>query len=993
MVYTNLVCMAANMKSSIKYTTLKEFLDAYAIPHNNPEGLSVTMTEFSKFNKRKFHIPLDKEDDFQRLYMKDVIKPQKSHHLIQRQLTEVAEELGVTLIDIDFRFPADKTDRYYTEEHISQFINMYLDSIRNLCEMDEDVHFQFIIQEKPAPRVEIKNDETVVKDGIHGIINLDFTKEQQLWLQRAVVLEMKKQWENFPIVNKGGFDDVLDDSIPSGKNGWLLPFSKKQDDVCCYDMTHFYDVHYDLDQDKWIINEMLTEGNKDVLMSQYYKLMFPRYKTRPSLFIKDSMLPEIQKFKQQYEKKNATVESPTKPIAFEDVSLTLPMILSIQKKEELDACCSLWLETLHIKDYELREARELALCLPDTYYGPGSYNKWITVGFALHNISSQLLIVWIEMSAKSTTFSYTQIHEICDLWKKMVYKRENKLTIRSLVFWAKQENPEEYKKIEQRSIKSVIDMTVESTALSGNTKKGSGSTDCDLANVLFVAFRGQYVSASIKDNVWFEFKDHHWVKSDSGTSLRKAISNVIKPMYFERGMEVWQMASKHEPDTDEYKKMMIRANKYMDISQRLGSTSDKDKIMKEARELFYDSTFLQKLNQNKYLFCCANGVIDFQEGIFRKGNPEDYISICSPHSYEELDEQRDGDVLTEIRNYLHTLFPVSEIYDYALHHLASLLIGDTTLNQCLHYYTGVGKNGKSALVNFLRIILGEYAAELDASFYTSERQKRGASSPELYALIGKRFAFTNEVQQDEKMNEGPMKQLTSGTDPISCRPLFGQLVEFIPQVNAVICANHYLKVQSRDHGTWRRIRVLKFVSYFTKDPVHDDPDKPYQFPLIDRLEEKFKIWAPIMLSWMVKIAFQTKGYVKICKMVKEESEKYQKKEDYLMEFTNEYLVSVPDGEIPKGILVKEFNDWYRTTYSGKNRSKEIEEYMEKIHGEAVTLKGKGKGWKGIMLKSVAEREGKWREDVGAIDPSEREQTDEERSIRSDECAENNLNDV
>lgn len=988
--------MNMTTKSSEKCTSLKSFLNTRAIPQNNPSNLSVTMTEFSKYSKRKFHIKPEDEDEFQRLYYKDHIKPKIPANLIQRQLIENGEQPGPLLIDLDFRFPASQTDRYYTKAHVDEFINMYLLSIKNLCEMDEDEHFIIIVMEKPAPRVEIKNEDTVVKDGIHIIINLDFTKDQQLWLQRSVVSMMKKQWEHFPL--KNNFEDVLDESIPSGKNGWLLPYSQKQDDVCYYDLTYLYNVHYDLDDDEWKITSSLTEQNKEALMSQYYKLMFPRYKERSSLLVKDSMLPELQQFKQQYERKHATVDSPP-PTLLEDLTLTLPMILSIQSKEDLDACVNVWNESLHVKDYALREARDLAMCLPDNFYGPGTYTKWIEVGFTLHNISKSLLIIWLEFSAQSSIFSYSQVTDIVDTWQKMVNKKDNKLTIRSLVYWVKQENPEAYEKIQLNSLKHAIDMTVESIVPNQNAKKDAGATDCDLAHVVHVAFRGQYVCAGIKDNVWYEFVGHFWSKSDSGTSLRKSISNVLKPLYHERGMEVWQMAFKHEPDTDEYKKGMVRANKYMEISQRLGSTSDKDKIMKEAKELFYDSMFMDKLDQNKYLFGCINGVIDFKEKRFRKGNPEDYISIHTTQEYHDLDEESDKVILDEIKHYIHTLFPIPDTYEYALHHFASLLIGDTTLNQCLHYYTGIGKNGKSALIQFLSKVLGGYANELDASFYTSERPKRGASSPELYALRGKRLAYTSEIAENEKMNEGPMKQLTSGTDTISCRPLFGQLTQFVPQVNAVLAANYYLKIQSRDFGTWRRIRVLKFVSSFTQNPVYDDPDKPYQFPLIDRLEEKFDKWAPVMLAWMARIAFETGGVVQMCKTVKEESEKYQKKEDYLMEFAKEFLVKIPNGEMPKGVLCKEFNEWYRVTYSGKgNRSKEIEEYMDKQYGEQVNFKekSKGRGWKGVMLKKFAELEGLWNEVDGAVDPNNHDETDEEEYEERpmhNQIANSNLNEL
>ncbi len=68
------------------------------------------------------------------------------------------------------------------------------------------------------------------------------------------------------------------------------------------------------------------------------------------------------------------------------------------------------------------------MILPETYYGPGSYDKWMRVGWALRNTSNQLLILWIAFSSKSSEF---QLHEIHDLYNR----------------WHKFECPEDYNKI------------------------------------------------------------------------------------------------------------------------------------------------------------------------------------------------------------------------------------------------------------------------------------------------------------------------------------------------------------------------------------------------------------------------------------------------------------------------------------------------------------------------------------------------------------------
>ena len=55
--------------------------------------------------------------------------------------------------------------------------------------------------------------------------------------------------------------------------------------------------------------------------------------------------------------------------------------------------------------------------------------------------------------------------------------------------------------------------------------------------------------------------------------------------------------------------------------------------MRECCELFYERNFLDKLDKNPYLMCFNNGIIDFKEKEFRKGLPEDYLSICTNTDY------------------------------------------------------------------------------------------------------------------------------------------------------------------------------------------------------------------------------------------------------------------------------------------------------------------------------------------------------------------------
>ena len=87
---------------------------------------------------------------------------------------------------------------------------------------------------------------------------------------------------------------------------------------------------------------------------------------------------------------------------------------------------------------------------------------------------------------------------------------------------------------------------------------------------------------------------------------------------------------------------------------KLARTSDKDHILKEARELFYDREikFLDLLDSNPYLMCFKNGVWDFKEKVFRAGRAEDYISKCTNIDYRKLDTARDAKIISEINDFM-----------------------------------------------------------------------------------------------------------------------------------------------------------------------------------------------------------------------------------------------------------------------------------------------------------------------------------------------------
>ena len=81
-----------------------------------------------------------------------------------------------------------------------------------------------------------------------------------------------------------------------------------------------------------------------------------------------------------------------------------------------------------------------------------SYDTWIKIGMALKNLNENLFDLWDQWSKQSTKYSSA----IKTVWDKFVINHTNPITIGSIHFLAKQDNPEKYKElISQYSYKKI----------------------------------------------------------------------------------------------------------------------------------------------------------------------------------------------------------------------------------------------------------------------------------------------------------------------------------------------------------------------------------------------------------------------------------------------------------------------------------------------------------------------------------------------------------
>jgi P4 family phage/plasmid primase-like protien len=425
-----------------------------------------------------------------------------------------------------------------------------------------------------------------------------------------------------------------------------------------------------------------------------------------------------------------------------------------------------------------------------------------------------------------------------------------------------------------------------------------------------------------------------------------SISTELRALYAKKAEQINEALAAIETEDDPKAKYLdARLQKVLDIYARLGRTNDKKNIMQESKDLFYDKDFNNAIDTNQHLLCCKNGIWDFKEKVFRDGKPEDYISMCTNLEYIVLSEKT-KEIEEEIRDFMAKLFPEESLREYMWDHLSSTLVG-TALNQTFNNYLGGGRNGKSVLVSLMSKTLGEYKGELPLTAVVTQRRVGvGGLSPEILKLKGKRYAVMQEPRQGDVLNEGILKELTSGMDAIQARGLFHDTVTFIPQFKLVVCANILPEIKAQDHGTWRRIRVIPFKSLFTENPVEGDPHKPYQFLLDAAIDEKFDSWKTVFLSMLVDRVLKTGGRVADCDIVLKESNDYKHKQDVITQFIEEKIMDAPGESVKTAAINESFKIWHESNFGTKGpQPKEIHSQLDRLYGQ----KDK-EGWKGIRLR-------------------------------------------
>jgi P4 family phage/plasmid primase-like protien len=666
------------------------------------------------------------------------------------------------------------------------------------------------------------------------------------------------------------------------------------------------------------------------------------------------------------------------------------------------------------------------------------YDSWMRVGWCLHNISPtpDMFDLWMTFSAKSSKFSETNIGKLRKDWDLGMRKEAEgrRLTIRSLRYWAREDNPGAYQGILE---KDTVSFVLHSMAPTHN----------HVARLMRRMFNDTYrASVNTRSTDWFEFNEdmHLWKRINQGMALRNKMSlevaNMItlardrfknSPEYNKMEMMVSNNKSlevlnqtlvelvekrkqlreqnkidegrivdaqiknaedtiKYTTDKQELYRAEVRDKKFSELTElenKLYNCGFKDSVMKECIGLFYEEDFEGKLNANPFRIGCANGVIRLDcikpdpanpgrmkamskaEGdafnFFEHGTPDDYVTFQAGKDmpeYEALHYREydpDDPMQAEIAEFFSQLFPRPDLRAWVLKLLASCLEGKNR-EQCYYTFQGVGGNGKSKLVDFMIMTLGEYQSSLQSTALTRKKPESGAANPDIMSIKNKRFIYMQEPDDREPLNTSRMKQF-SGEDAVEARGLFQDQERFKISGKLFMMCNTLPTINSMDRGTWRRIRLIPFESKFV-NPGDKELGQPNVFPKDMNLNSKLKKWRIPFFSKLVHIyltqyAVNDNGTLEPApEIVTSESRKYRDTFDSLNKFCQERCRIDKDSDETSTVsdVWKAYRYWHEAVGGGGKKLAQVE-FMKRFSEEYYGGQPKGgKIYDGLFVFNTEE---------------------------------------
>jgi putative DNA primase/helicase len=286
-------------------------------------------------------------------------------------------------------------------------------------------------------------------------------------------------------------------------------------------------------------------------------------------------------------------------------------------------------------------------------------------------------------------------------------------------------------------------------------------------------------------------------------------------------------------------------------------------------------------------------------------------------------------------------------------HLGACLTGDN--GRYFAMWCGNGRNGKSLLIKALKYILGQFASNLSTSVFIKSSGPTQANShtSHLMALQGIRMGYTDEIDNNARLNESNFKKLASN----ECVRARGcgekKETDINLQLKPILLLNAIPKFDGFDPAIQDRLAVIPFDAKFV-----EKPERKNEVKADAKLEHKMLVDGYLMkelFAWMIEGAYRcyNEGFELNCKEIKARSLQAVKDEDPLQQFLDDKCEIGEEYKITTEDLFSNFKAFMKSNFPNEplpNMNTFGKMMSKKSSFESIKIgKQRTRGYKGLKL--------------------------------------------
>ncbi|WP_336629673.1 MULTISPECIES: DNA primase family protein [unclassified Microbacterium] len=298
----------------------------------------------------------------------------------------------------------------------------------------------------------------------------------------------------------------------------------------------------------------------------------------------------------------------------------------------------------------------------------------------------------------------------------------------------------------------------------------------------------------------------------------------------------------------------------------------------------------------------ANGVVDLRTGELLAHDPAHRFTKIARAEYDPAARSR-------FWNLALSALPREE-REWMKARLGQAITGYPPSDDLLPISRGSGSNGKSTFFDAIRFACGTFAGLVSDRVLIANP---GDHPTELTDLRGLRLAVLEELPEGGRLNVKRLKDII-GTESITARKIRQDSMTWRATHSPFITTNYTPRVNETDHGTWRRLALVRFPYTFRKpgEPLRNKRlDKHGDPQLKQRTRQRSMQKAA--LRWLVEGAMAWYAADQILPptppAVAKATEEWRAQADHVFAFASEYLTWDPARSILSSDLTEMFRTW------------------------------------------------------------------------------------